>query len=339
MKLFTADNCNSLSGFREVRDFLPFVFWDGYASFIQKSGKGEWLLFASEDGRKLLPVKKFKSSFLTLIQILHIPLLDGKQMQAGEEMLFLEELIRYIKQKHLADRICQPPTHVVFQGSPKQSIACGFGTYSLQLQDVSQTMLWDNLHGKHRNVIRNAQKHGVLVKSGSDQLEVFYRLYQSTMKRSSMYCESLEEFQLFYNCLGENRMICAVAYFQDLPLGALLMPYGSYAAWYVFGSSADEMTVNGAVNYLHWELICRMQAEGVKRYDFVGARLSSVVGTRLAGIQQFKSRFGSTLEKGVLWKKDINPLKCLCYDTVLSLYQKMRGIHLAGDIIDQERNK
>ncbi|HXC04046.1 MAG TPA: peptidoglycan bridge formation glycyltransferase FemA/FemB family protein, partial [Bacteroidia bacterium] len=199
--------------------------------------------------------------------------------------------------------------------------------------------LWNGLHGKHRNVIRNAQNKGVVIRRGMDQLEIFYALYQSTMERSSLYAEPISRFRQLGEALGTEHLICAVAYYQEKPMGGVLMPYSIYGAYYVYGASASGMEVNGALNLLHWNLIASMKARGVKRYDFVGTRLSDTAGTRLAGIQQFKSRFGSALDAGVLWKMDLNKIKCRCYDMLVVCYWKMKGVQLKGDIIDQEISK
>jgi lipid II:glycine glycyltransferase (peptidoglycan interpeptide bridge formation enzyme) len=260
-------------------------------------------------------------------------------MPPEKENEFLEGLISFVRQSKLADRIVQPPTHVVFHKAPPETLSCGFGTWFIPLQEKSEEELWNCLHSKNRNVIRNAQKHEVEIKEGRDQLETFQRLYVSTMQRSSMYAETLSEFKNMYELIGPAHILCAVAYYQGMPQGGVLMPYSEAGAYYLHGASASKPEVNGAMNYLHWELICRMKRAGVRRYDFVGTRLSDTEGTRLQGIQQFKERFGSTLEKGVLWKIDINALRCVLYDTILQSYYLIRRIRLKGDIIDQEKGK
>jgi hypothetical protein len=339
VKVYSEAEVNDVPGFKKNREKLPFVFLEGHATHIRKSGQGEWFLFGSMDNRKFVPVRKFKSKFLTQIQILHAPLAEGKPMKGKDEREFMEVVLDKIRKEGIADRVCQPPTHVVFKSPPRGSIDCGFGTWYLTLEGISETLLWEGLHGKHRNVIRNAKKQGVEIRIGRDQLDAFYALYQATMKRSEMHCESFSYFQEYFDSHGSRNVICAVAYSKGIPQGALLIPHTEYAAYYVYGASADRMDVNGAVNYLHWEVILKMKALNVKRYDFVGARLSSTEGSRLAGIQQFKERFGSVLERGILWKTDIRELKCRMYDSVLKCYLWMRKIHLSGDIIDQERRK
>ena len=86
-------------------------------------------------------------------------------------------------------------------------------------------------------------------------------------------------------------------------------------------------------------MITELKKRGVKKYDFVGARLSDVSGTKLAGIQKFKKRFGGELKRGYLWKKDINLMKCKLFDLALKVKLKLKGVSMPKDIIDQEKIK
>jgi hypothetical protein len=326
-------------GFLQIRESLPFVFLQGYASFLDQVRGGEWRLFASNDGHVLMPARIFKSRFMKLVQILHAPLEQGVRLTKEHEKEFLDEWIRYIDMEGIADRVVQPPTHVTFKVEPEQTISCGFGSYYLALDEKSESDLFAGMHGKHRNVIRNAEKKGVEIKFGSGELTNFYKLYQNTMKKAGMFCEPLSYFEKLRDCMTEKNLLCGVAYFNNEPQGALVMPFSEFGAYYVYGASSEKIQVNGAMNFLHWLAILYMKEQSVKRYDFVGARLSNVAGTKLGGIQQFKERFGAGLEKGVLWKKDIRIWKCKIYDLLIALSFLIKGISLKGDIIDQELKK
>ena len=87
------------------------------------------------------------------------------------------------------------------------------------------------------------------------------------------------------------------------------------------------------MNLLHWEAIKYFKEKGIKRYDFVGARISPEKGSKLEGIQRFKSRFGPTLKRGYLWKKNINPLKTNLYNFLVLI----KTLNCKGDVVDQER--
>ena len=63
------------------------------------------------------------------------------------------------------------------------------------------------------------------------------------------------------------------------------------------------------------------------------------IDQKLEGIQNFKKRLGGELIKGYLWKKDISPLICWAYDSLLLLKLKVKGKKVPLDIIEQETKK
>lgn len=285
-----------------------------------------------------IPFLLRKSKLINTVKFLFNPVnKNGGLFQPQEENAILESFLEHIKCENYADRILQPMNWMLFQSSPEKSIKVPFGSYKIDLK-LGEEEVWKKLHTKHRNVIRNAGKKGAQIVSGLEQLDVFYELYQSTMRRSNMYCEPKEFFtQLVEKC--SSNIFIAVVYNGETPIGALCVPYSKFGAYYVYGASADKINLTGAINFLHFELIKFLIRQKVEYYDFVGARLSDISGTKFEGIQKFKARFGGELFKGELWKIDINPLKCRLYDNALKIKMKMKRMNPTGDIIDQEAIK
>lgn len=307
-----------------------------YLKEYYKSQQLELVFFVS--GSISVPAALSKHFFLKKVQLLFVPLNKGQRLNEQEELSFLNELIGFLKSQKLADRILPSPNYCVFNAVPDHAIACVFGTYNLDLRQSAET-LWAGLHSKHRNVIRNAEKQGATLKTGRTQIPVFYQLYVSTMQRSGMSFPSLDYFENLAVCMPEKNLLCAVVYADEQPQGALLIPYSNYGAYYIYGASADKVTLTGANNFMHWEVMQLLKNKQVKRYDFVGARLSDVSNTKLSGIQLFKERFGSLLEKGYLWKMDLTSA-AKRYDLLVKMKELLTGKKIAyKDIVDQEREK
>jgi lipid II:glycine glycyltransferase (peptidoglycan interpeptide bridge formation enzyme) len=221
---------------------------------------------------------------------------------------------------------------------PDNSKFCPFGTYILNLEHSSEDALFANLHPKRRNTIRNAEKNNVAVKWDHTPAD-FYQLYKATMKRSNMFCEPFVYFKELVAHLGSEHILCGVSYYENKPQAAVFIPYSNYGGYYMHGATNDTIEQPGAMDYLQWEVIKKLKNNGAKRYDFVGARLSDVTGTKLEGIQNFKKRFGGELMQGYLWKKDIDTLQCKLFDTLLSLNQVLKSKKRLKDIIDEESGK
>jgi hypothetical protein len=251
-----------------------------------------------------------------------------------QEKEFLNGVIKYFYSKKI-DFIQQPATHVVFNTYPDNSIFSPFGTYQLDLQPSIET-LWDNVHSKHRNVIRNAEKNSVRIDKGICNKDIAYKLLKDTMDRSEMSFPENNSYNQLITSLGKYVEIF-VAYNDNEPQGCAVIPYSEYCAYYLWGGSSNK-PFQGSMNLLQWEIIKHFKSIGVKKYDFVGARISPQEGSRLEGIQRFKVRFGATMRTGFLWKYICNPISYKLYRSA-SKIKNWNYRSIQGDIIDQELKK
>lgn len=318
---------------------MPFVFDTRFTQNLARLYHADCCLLKFKgDVHGCLPALIKKSKLITSITLLYSPINEeGNAFDIETEEKILNALVEYVEKTKLGDRITQPINWALFQSYPKGSVHIPFGTYDLNLSK-GEDEVWKGLHSKHRNVIRNAEKKGGYIKTGSSELKVFYSLYESTMQRSNMYCEPFSYFESLMKGF-KDQIFCAVVYRDEEPQGAVFVPYTMEGAYYVYGASADKISLTGAINFLHFEMIKFLIEKGVKKYDFVGARLSDISGTKFEGIQKFKKRFGGELKEGVLWKMDINKAKCKIYDAAVKAKAKLNRLELKGDIIDQELKK
>lgn len=321
---------------------LPFTFTRGFWEYIKlKSENGGIFVIKLNDTEYGIPYSVRKGKLLNIGRYYSTPLslLTGERASSEIESEIYGQFLKRIRSHRMCDRIMPGFNYNISKVIPEGAKGVPFGSYQLDLKNKSCAEILSGMHSKHRNVVRNAEKNNVVIKEGEECFDDFYYIYSETMRRNNMYLESKQELYSFFKSLTSDNCYCAVAYHQNVIQGAVLIPYTKNIACYVFGASSVNQTVNGSVNYLHYKAICYFIAKGVGVYDFVGARLSDVSGTRSEGIQKFKERFGADLFRGYIWKYDINPIKCKIFDKLLYLNAKLRRVNLKGDIIDQEWKK
>jgi len=122
-----------------------------------------------------------------------------------------------------------------------------------------------------------------------------------------------------------------IAEYQGIIQGSAIIPFSSYSAYYLYGGSIEN-PLTGAMNLLQWEAIRKFKELGVKRYDFVGVRISPEKRSKQEGLMKFKERFGGQLYKGYMWKHGLHPMKYAAYSLAVRV---LRG----GDIVDVECHK
>lgn len=328
--------CDELMGLDSNQ--LPFTYLMPYQDFLKKSYSADIIFACSPHERIFIIMSLIKNKFIRNIQFLSEPFKEYAPAEASLQRTFLDALIEKLIKNKVADRIVAPQNFIVFENFPQGSIKCDFGSYIIDLTHSLET-IYNKIHPKHRNVIRNAENKNVSIKYGLSQLKAFYGLYEKTMERSNMYCEPLTYFETLGNTLSENKIVCGVAYCDEIPECALLMPYTAYSTYYLYGASIAKPSITGTMNFLHWETMKLMKNRKVNRYDFVGARLSDISNTKLEGIQNFKQRFGGQLKEGYMFKKDLSNFKCNIYDSLVSINNIFRGSKSFKDIIDQEIEK
>lgn len=317
---------------------FPFFYQENYSLYLaEKDEKGVGVI--SDAHGNSMAVRLWRLRFISVVQPLYPPLdRSGRRLSEEKELQFNNQFVNFVRKRNLAQKISQPENFCIFKTVPKGAISAPFGTYFLDLEKHTEEELFANMHPKHRNVIRNAERKDVAVKFGKETLEDFYELYKDTTARSGIYCEPFSYFKDQYEYMPEN-MLCGVSYADGVPQGGIFIPYSAFGAFYTHGASARQINVTGSVNLLHWEAIKYFKKKGIKRYDFVGARLSDISGSRLEGIQQFKSRFGAELEKGYIWKKNLDRFENLVFDLASYSKQRMKGYTPVMDIIDEELKK
>ncbi|MEI9475380.1 MAG: GNAT family N-acetyltransferase [Deltaproteobacteria bacterium] len=253
---------------------------------------------------------------------------EGYAGSREEKLAFLQACVQHAKEKLKIDSINQPPTYAVFEIVPTGSIFVPFGSYRI---DLSQSVedLWKNVHSKHRNVIRKAEKSGVLVKSGIEYLNPAAELVSATLQRANLKSS-------FTRSLSEKLRGHITAYICEYNgelQGSGIFLFSRKSVLHLWAGSIPA-PFSGAINYMVWKAIQDFKKMGISCYDFVGARINPVPGSKLEGIQRFKSRFGVSLYRGYLWKYPLS-WKCRYFDILKRGYYKLKR-RKNDDVIDQE---
>ncbi len=300
-------------------------------SFMKNVGdEYGWLGGFDESGtlRCLLPYTIINRTLIRMVRfrVETIPL--GGGIDGDEEKSFLNSVVEHFRSNG-AHMIVPATNNTIFRTCPDGAVAAPYGTYVINL-DQTEENLWLNLHSKHRNVVRNAIKSGVEIKSGSEYTDVAYNLVRDTLKRTKLGFMKYEAFKRYIVSFGINIRIY-VAYYKGSLQGCAIIPFSDYSAYYVYGGSVPA-PLTGAINLLHWEAIRQFRDLGVKRYDFVGVRINPKKGSKQEGLMKFKQRFGGKLIFGYMWKYSIDKVRYKVYSIAIRL---LRG----GDIVDLERHK
>jgi len=250
------------------------------------------------------------------------------ELSIQEEKEFLNSVIEILKQIK-TDVIIPATTNCLFRTYPDGAKAAPYGSHIIDLNQPEE-VLWKNVHQKHRNVIRNAEKRGVKITEGLQNIGRAYQLIRDTFKRSRMKLMSETAFHKMIKGLGENVKIMVAEYEEKIQACAVI-PFSLFRAYYLYGGTSLR-PLTGSMNYLQWRSILDLKSMGVRSYDFCGARIEPAEDSKAARLIMYKERFGGKLYGGYIWKYSINPIKSALYNIGVKLLRK-------GDIVDAEQHK
>lgn len=149
---------------------------------------------------------------------------------------------------------------------------------------------------KHRYNIRVAEKHGVVVKIGGEELlDDFLRLTKETTARDKFSSHEPEYYRAMLRSLTHDscRAFVAVAMYGASAVAANIMIDAFGTRTYLHGASGNENRNVMAPYKLHDVLMDDAQKKGLRVYDFWGvAPALSSESHPWAGISRFKEGFG-----------------------------------------------
>ncbi|MCH4896289.1 peptidoglycan bridge formation glycyltransferase FemA/FemB family protein [Marinilabiliaceae bacterium JC040] len=243
---------------------------------------------------------------------------------------YYDTILDFLKNQNCFDFVGVPPTHVLFSDYPNNSIVANFGSYRINLCQTEDE-LWKNIHSKHKNVIRKSINSNVEICIGFEYINDAIKLLNNTNKLAGFSLINKDDFinknSSLFNIGG---IVVFVAYKDKIPQSCAIYRVDKNTVYYEQGGSCIK-PFTGSGNLLHWEAIKYFKNNNCKVYDFVGARISPNKGSKLEGIQRFKSRFGGDLVKGYLWKYPINLFKYRLFMFLFWIKTKRKE-----DLIDQE---
>ncbi len=299
-----------------------------YNDYAQSLGAN---IFYAYDDNYVLPIsvtEKIKiRQGLYVSEPLCIGLVQGKR----KETVFLNDVSNRLRKMGIA--WISTSAAALFDVYPDESLRIPFGSHIIDL-DLSEEELLMQMNSKHRNSVRRAERNGVTVVSGGEELiNDYIKADTETWERSERDSYGFDFFLKILNNLKEKSVLY-VAYKNGAPQSGACYFYDKNICYYMYGASITNPEP-GSANLLQWEAIKDMKRRGVKKFSFVGCRINEDEDSKYHGIQRFKERFGGKLCQGYMFKTILSQTK---YNLFKTMYKIKKGFDMT-DAVDQEIHK
>lgn len=303
-------------------------FSPNYENYIKRINQKEVYLYNTSFVIPVIIYKKYMFEYAAFpSEPLHIS--KDSDQELGE---FLQQSMNYLR-SHSNIIWVITNAAALFMTYPEKSLRIPFGSHIIDLS-LDEATIWSNIHSKHKNSIRRAEKSNIIIKNGGKELlEDYAYIDKETWARSSRKALGKTFFENMVDELKEN-IIVFIAYKNEKPQAGAIFYYSCPMSYYMYGASINHPDP-GATNLLHWEAIKYMKTKQVKEYSFVGCRINEDENSKYHSIQRFKSRFGGELRQGYMFKVILDKQK---YKLFKSMY-KWKNHEELSDAVDEEVSK
>jgi lipid II:glycine glycyltransferase (peptidoglycan interpeptide bridge formation enzyme) len=163
-----------------------------------------------------------------------------------------------------------------------------FQTGLINLNDSEKELFENVIHSKRRNMIRKAEKSGIVItKYGSEGFPVYFTLMKDMHRKAGL----KEAHSDYYGKILDNYYITGnalllIAFHEEKPLSGVMLVGNNNVIHYWQGASTKETPNFGQGELLQWEAIKWAKKQEAKYYD-----LCVIEPERLPHIAQFKMGF------------------------------------------------
>ncbi|HVN67531.1 MAG TPA: peptidoglycan bridge formation glycyltransferase FemA/FemB family protein [Candidatus Sulfotelmatobacter sp.] len=210
-------------------------------------------------------------------------------------------------------------------------------TFILNLERGLEDIL-KSFEEKTRYNIRLAEKKGVTIREDASEkgIGTFYDLYKKTAARDNFLVHPLNYYRKIREVLFPAGLgTVFIAYYEDQPIGAVVIFTFGRTAYYLYGASASEQRNVMPNHLLHWEVIKWAKDRGIKEYDLWGIPVEPGEGHPLFGVYRFKKGFSGAFVKYIgAYDFPYSPLLYHLLEHGVVWWQNLRSLATKGKIED-----
>lgn len=281
-----------------VRSFSDYdvYYLSGYVRAFQIYGDGEpFLFYYEENGIRGIYVFLRRQTALDRLYDSITPygyggfLMEGNCTRSAMRIMW-DEYVQKMKELNIADDFVR--YHPVLANASRMrscSEVIDLGK-TVTMDIVSAEMIWENIHSKNRNMIRKAEKNGIIIKHGKgmDLFDDFMILYNSTMekdKAESYYFFSRDFYQSIDRDLHDNYEIFWAEY-EGKKISMSIMIFANGRLNYHLSGSDNEYRNLAPTNLLLYKAALWGCENGMKTFHLGGG-----IGSVDDSLYKFKATF------------------------------------------------
>ena len=268
----------------------------GYVKAFMIHGDGDpFLLYYEGNGLKTIYVYMRRPTAIEGVYDSVTPYGYGGVLFEGDaseenKAAFWQEYLATMEQEHIVDNFVRYHP-VLSNAEPMKAVSNVIDLGKTIAMDLaSPELIWDNIHSKNRNMIRKAEKNGIVIEHGQgmDLFEKFIEIYNATMDKDhaeEYYYFKLPFYESIHNDLRDNyEMFYAVYEGQIIAMSIMIFANGRMS-YHLSGSNIEYRNLAPS-NLLLYKAAVWGSEQGFKTFHLGGG-----VGSGEDNLYKFKAAF------------------------------------------------
>lgn len=199
------------------------------------------------------------------------PLAD-RAVSEESQRIFQQEIIDYCGEKGVVSQFVRFHPLLKNYDTLPSVIETRYLRDTIFIDTASPELIWSNMDGKNRNMVRKAQKNGVkIVKKSMEDFDEFLSMYAETMEKNG--AEAYYVFNRDYfrslSAMADYAFILYAVY-DGIPISGSIMYYNDRYMHYHLSGSHTEYRKYSPSNLLLYEAACWAAAHGIKQLHLGG---------------------------------------------------------------------
>jgi hypothetical protein len=293
--------------------YTDLIFYQSIWSEVLRRGLGgQPLYFCLKEGGEIVAGLPGILLNFKILRILYASIPYGSLI--GEKSYFsafVEFLDRELRQRKIDQvRITESPFSEPFQPQTFKPISAKCTL--LDLKRFDKERIWDGYRSEVRRAIRKAQGNGLSVRRAlsSEEVEIFYRLYLSSMERNRAAAKyPLQWFYALYEVLiqqGKADILFAMQ--DDQYTAGVVLIYSSDSIHYLHNGSEKAYLESRPNDLIIDDIIQKGVKDGKRILDFMGSDPHDL------SLIRFKEKWGSQTSDIHTYVKDYHPIQCKIWE-------------------------
>lgn len=195
-------------------------------------------------------------------------------------------------------------------------------TFLLKLEN-NLDIMWKKLESRGRNMVRKAEKKGVIIKERTgtiEEINMFYSMLQGTFAKYNILPPHPKLFyeKVVQYLIPANKLLFLTAEVEDKIIATAFFIYDSNEIHFLSGTSLSEFNEYAPNNLIHWYVIKFAVNKELKFYDLGGKGIPS--------IDKFKASFGAEVHSyfKIIWESNLTKIAEKSFMKVKALSDKIR---------------